>query len=70
LKTRLDDGDIAFIPAVTLSFLKEDEQGLVARTPTVKIDKSLYARYFQSNQSAKEVQDIVEKALQMYFEQG
>jgi ParB family chromosome partitioning protein len=39
------------------------------RTPTVKVDKAVYAKYFKPNQSAKEVQDIVEKALTMYFEQ-
>ena len=113
LRTRLDNGDIAFIPAVTLSFLKEDEQALLNecmernelsvdmkkadllrqfsdkgklnskrvyrilsgetkfkpnRTPTVKIDRALYAKYFTSSQSDKEVQDIVEKALEMYFD--
>jgi ParB family chromosome partitioning protein len=112
LKLSLDTGSIAFIAAVTLSYLKEDEQILVAdcmernglsvdikkadalrqysgkgklngenvyrvlsgeatpkpnRTPTVKMDKALYARYFKPNQPAKEVQDIVAKALQMYF---
>jgi len=39
------------------------------RTPTVKVDKAVYARYFKANQPAKEVQEIVEKALAMYFEQ-
>ena len=38
------------------------------RTPTVKINKLVYARYFDPNQSAKEVQDIVEKALESYFD--
>jgi ParB family chromosome partitioning protein len=38
------------------------------RTPTVKVDKIVYSRYFKPNQSAKEVQSIVEKALDMYFE--
>jgi ParB family chromosome partitioning protein len=38
------------------------------RTPTVKVDKTVYSRYFKPNQSAKEVQSIVEKALDMYFE--
>ena len=38
------------------------------RTPTVKVSKQIYAKYFKSNQSAKEVQTIVEKALAMYFE--
>jgi len=114
LKTRLDDGSLAFLAAVTLSFLKEEEQELVAdcmernglsadmkkadalrqfsekgklngesiyrilsdetkpkpnRTPTIKVDKAVYAKYFKPNQSAKEVQDIVEKALEMYFDQ-
>jgi len=39
------------------------------RTPTIKVDKALYAKYFKPNQSAKEVQGIVEKALEMYFGQ-
>ena len=114
LKTRLDNDEIAFIAAVTLSFLKENEQTLVDdsieqnglsvdikkaetlrqfsekgklngesiyrilsgettpkpnRTPTVKIDKTIYAKYFKPNQSAKEIQETVEKALEMYFEQ-
>jgi len=114
LKIRLDNGELAFISAVTLSFLKEAEQELVDdcmernglsvdmkksdalrqfsekgklngetvyrilsgetnpkpnRTPTVKIDKSVYARYFKPNQPAKEVQETVEKALELYFAQ-
>jgi ParB family chromosome partitioning protein len=39
------------------------------RTPTVKIGKAVYARYFTPNQPAKEVQATVEKALEMYFAQ-
>jgi ParB family chromosome partitioning protein len=114
LKSRLDNDEFAFIPAVTLSFLKEAEQELVDdcterngltvdmkkaaalrqfsekgklngesvyrilsgettpkpnRTPMVKVDKAVYAKYFTANQPAKEVQAIVEKALEMYFEQ-
>ena len=114
LKTRLDNDEIAFIPAVTLSFLKGPEQELVDecmernglsvdmkkadilrqysekgklngesvyrilsgetkpkpnRTPTVKIEKAVYARYFAPNQSAKEIQTTVEKALELYFDQ-
>jgi len=38
------------------------------RTPTVKVDKNVYARYFTPNQPVKEVQAIVEKALEMYFD--
>jgi len=38
------------------------------RTPTVKIDKNIYAQYFKPNQPAKEIQATVEKALEMYFE--
>ena len=112
LKSRLDDGNFAFIPAVTLSFLKETEQKLLAdcmerhglsvdmkkadmlrnqsekgrldtdaikriltgtmvhkpnRTPTVKVSKAVYSKYFKPNQPAKEVQAIVEEALEMYF---
>ena len=37
------------------------------RTPTVKIGKDVYSRYFKPNQSAKEVQGIIEKALEAYF---
>ena len=115
LKARLDSGEFAFVPAVTLSFLKEAEQQLLDkciglngfsvdmkkadalrqysergklddekvylilsgevgkkpkpnRTPTVKVNKAVYAKYFKSGQSAKEIQDIVEKALELYFE--
>jgi ParB family chromosome partitioning protein len=114
LKTLLDSGNIAFMSAVTLSYLKEAEQEQLAeslernnlsvdmkkadmlrkhsekdrldgesiyriltgamankpsRTPTVKVSKVLYSKYFTPNQPAKEVQGIVEKALEMYFEQ-
>ena len=37
------------------------------RTPTVKIGKVLYVKYFKPNQSVKEVQEIVEKALEPVF---
>jgi ParB family chromosome partitioning protein len=114
LKLRLDNDEYGFVPAVTLSFLKESEQemlddciernGLTVdmkkadalrqfsekgklngervyrilsgdttpkpnRKPTVKIKKDVFTRYFKPSQSAKEVEDIVEKALELYFEQ-
>jgi ParB family chromosome partitioning protein len=114
IKILLDDGNIAFLSAVTLSYLKTEEQTLLVdcmenndlpvdmkkadifrqfsekgkldgvnvykilsgdtttkpnRTPTVKIDKTVYSKYFKPNQSAKEIQATVEKALEMYFEQ-
>ena len=114
LKNLLDDGNINFIPAVTISFLKEDEQPILNeyiirykfsvdikkaeimrqyseknkldgesiykilsgettqkksnRVPAVKISKTVYAKYFQPEQSVKEIQEIIEKALQMYFD--
>jgi len=40
------------------------------RTPTIKVSKSVYAKYFKSSQSAKEIQDVVEKALELYFERA
>lgn len=114
LKDRLDNGNIPFIPAVTLSFLKDDQQLMLDkcmelngftvdmkkadllrqysekgkldkdaiylilsgeagqkpkpnRTPTVKVSKAVYTKYFQPDQPAKEVQEIVEKALEQYF---
>jgi ParB family chromosome partitioning protein len=112
LKFRLDKDEITFIPAVTLSFLKEDEQNIVnecmeqskfsvdmkkAETlrlfsesgklteesvkmilsgevkskasviPTIKLKKAVYEKYFTLDQSTKEIQTIVEKALDMYF---
>jgi len=112
LKSYVDGGSIPFVPAVTVSYLREPEQTLLAecmeqngltvdmkkadmlrqfseknkldgdniyrilsgkatpkpnRTPTVKVSKEVYAKYFKPNQSAKEVQEIVEKALKMYF---
>ena len=36
------------------------------RTPTVKVNKELYSKYFTPKQSAKEVQEYVEKALEFY----
>lgn len=113
LKSRLDNNNIAFMPAVTLSFLKESEQQLLnecmeehglsvdmkkadalrqlsdkgklnkdsiyrilsgeitqkaKQTLTVKISKATYAKYFRPDQSAKEIQQIIYKALEMYFE--
>jgi ParB family chromosome partitioning protein len=37
------------------------------RTPVVKVSKTVYARYFKPEQSAKDVQDVVERALDFYF---
>jgi len=37
------------------------------RTPTIKVAKSVYTKYFQPEQSVKEVQRIVEKAICYYF---
>jgi ParB family chromosome partitioning protein len=37
------------------------------RTPVVKVAKNIYTRYFKPEQSAKEVQETVEKALDYYF---
>jgi len=112
IKIMLDDGNVAFMSAVTLSYLKIEEQTLLVdcmernslsvdmnkakilrqfsekgkldgenvykilsgeaapkpnRTPTVKINKAVYSMYFKPNQPAKEVQETVEKALEMYF---
>ena len=36
------------------------------RTPTVKVSKSVFAKYFTPKQSAKDIQDYVEKALDFY----
>lgn len=116
LKNRLDNGEFAVTPAVTLSFLPEAQQvqldkcmGMNGfkvdikmanalreyyeiskldddsmylilsgeagqkpkpnRTPTVKVNKTVYAKYFRPEQPAKEVQEIVEKALALYFSQ-
>lgn len=37
--------------------------------PTVKVRKDVYAKYFRPEQTATEVQGIVEKALELYFSQ-
>jgi ParB family chromosome partitioning protein len=108
----VDNGNVPLTPAVTLTYLKDDEQTAVAdcikklnlsvdmkkadmlrkhsekgrldedaikrilsgsvahkpnRTPTVKIQKAVYAKYFKPNQSTREIESIVEKALAMYF---
>lgn len=39
------------------------------RTPTVKVSKKIYTQYFRPEQSPKEIQAIVEKALSLYFSQ-
>ncbi|MCL2855254.1 MAG: ParB N-terminal domain-containing protein [Defluviitaleaceae bacterium] len=114
-KKMLDDGHIDFLPAVTLSFLTENEQEMIAhycitadtsgcridtkkadllrelsktgelcaktglkvlqgdfahkkpRPATIKINSGLYGQYFTKEQSSKEVADIVERALEVYF---
>ena len=115
LKVLLDSGKLKFIPAVTLSFLTEEEQRMLAgyisedgvtidmkkaeamrqysargalegmnlfliltggtgdvkqatkATKTVKLEKSVYERYFKPGQSAEEVQAIIDEALSLYF---
>lgn len=114
LKTRLDNGEIPFIPAVTLSFLKEREQVLLdrcielngfkvdmkkadilrgysergkledenmyliligelgrpprkKRPPAFKIKPKVYSLYFSPDQKASEVEEVIEKALEFYF---
>ena len=39
-----------------------------SRTPTVKISKTVFVKYFDSKQSSKEIQGIVEAALAFYHE--
>ena len=110
-------GDFAFTPAVTLSFLRKEEQARLNkcleannfsvdmkradilrkysekeklddnmicrilggevgqkpkpnRTPVVKVQKDVYAKFFKLDQSQREVQEIVEKALELYFAQN
>ncbi len=117
LKIRLDNGEIPFIPAVTLSFLKEKEQALLdkcielngfkvdmkkadilrgyfdrgkldddniylilngelgqppkrKRTPTFKIKPKVYSLYFTPGQKTSEVEEVIEKALALYFNQN
>ena len=113
LKAGLDISDFAFMTAVTLSYLKTEEQRLlndcmmrtrltvdmkkadmlrkfseeskldsesiyrilsgevVPKTKhisTVKLSDTVYSKYFKPNQPAKEVESVVEKALELYFE--
>ena len=113
LKLKLDNNYFAFIPAVTLSYLKEEEQELLNdcmeysglsvdmkkadmlrkfsedgklnseniysilsgeivskanRVQAIKLSDAVYSKYFNSNQSAKEIQDVVEDALALYFQ--
>jgi len=126
LKTLLDDGNIPFMAAVTLSFLDTEGQEHVAEvlqygpldgppasfqrfslniekanmlrllsqegklthnliedilsgtaiqkpvraTTVVKLNSSIYTRYFTSDQPAKEVEDIIAKALELFFSHG
>ena len=39
------------------------------RTPTVKVSRTTYAKYFKPGQSPKEIQGIIERALEMYYKQ-
>ena len=36
---------------------------------TVKVSKEVFTKYFKASQSTKEIQKIIEKALEMYFNQ-
>lgn len=38
-----------------------------ARGPTIRISEAAYSRFFYQGQTAREIRDIVEKALEMYF---
>jgi ParB family chromosome partitioning protein len=113
LKEMLDIGYVPFIPAVTISFLSNKEQIMLAdyldegigkkkkkkaelmrefskenkldrkcmveilkgqavqkkqTAPAIKVSNDVYDRYFSSGQSEKEIQNIVEEALTLYFE--
>jgi len=113
IKRLLDDGNIPFIPAVTISYLTESEQLLLAecveehpvsvdikkakilreyskegklkslnkimqilngtlntkpeKIPDIKISKALYTKYFRPEQSAMEIDNILNMALEEYF---
>jgi len=112
LKTLLDAGEINLGIAVELSFLKEEEQvvvadlmemerlkvdkskvralrdlseegeldelevykvlsgavgGSVIRTPSVRIDPDRFSRYFSPSLKKKDIEEIVEEALDMFF---
>jgi len=112
LKEMLDIGFVPFIPAVTVSFLINKEQIMLAdyldegigkldmkkaeimrefskkktlnlktmreilsgqavqtkqTTPAIKVSNDVYSRYFSNGQSAEEIQNTVEEALNFYF---
>ncbi|MDK2919950.1 MAG: ParB family transcriptional regulator, chromosome partitioning protein [Candidatus Petromonas sp.] len=117
LLKKVDDGEIAFIPAVSISYLNENEQGLVheitnennykvdlkkaellkaysksgklnpetiegilsgeidqkkkkKKASVFKLKRELIYRFFDENQKSKEIEEIIEKALEMYFDQN
>ena len=61
-KGTLDSNDI-----IMIFNRKAGRNPSLNRTPTVKMNRAVYAKYFESGQSAKEIQGIVEKALDLYF---
>ena len=113
LKEMLDIDFIPFIAAVTVSFLSDKEQIMLAdyldegvgkldikkadmlrdyskegklnrdsmveilngqaipkpqKAPSIKVSDEVYSRYFKAEQSAEEIQSIVEEAIALYFE--
>lgn len=58
---KLDDEKIYYILSGELTQAPKK-----SRNPTVKMTKAVYSKYFTSEQSAKEVQEYVEKALEFY----
>lgn len=114
LKKRVDDGEFGIYPAVSLSYLSQDEQSIVekilsqneykvdmkkaellrsytgkltaeqsakilsgeaTRKPhrkspaPFKLKHKLYAKYFSPDTKATEVEEIIDKALELYFSQ-
>ncbi|TAH63674.1 MAG: ParB/RepB/Spo0J family partition protein [Gottschalkiaceae bacterium] len=112
LKDRLDNGELPFMAAVDLSYLKEDEQETLEdilqtygfkvdlkksevlkkysqrrsfnqdkayevlsgkhfdkpkKAKSFKIKPKLVSKFFKENQTPKEVEEIIEKALELYF---
>lgn len=49
--------------------IKQRDKPQPNRTPTVKVRKDVYSKYFRSDQSQQEIQEIVEEALELYFSQ-
>lgn len=49
---------------------KEKNDSIIVKTKPIKLNTNIIKKYFHNNQAQEEIQDIIEKALEKYFEEG